>query len=92
MIFPFEVSFADIEADPDPFISAVFSSLETEFLVMPKGEGFIDYSTFEQGYECLKRATAGFRDVSPEPIWQAALQTPMVLIVLRATLGFTPSE
>ena len=29
---------------------------------MPKGRGFIEFPTFEAGYEALKRATGSFRD------------------------------
>ncbi len=82
----------EIEADPDIFISAVFSCLESEFLIMPKGDGFIDYPTFERGYEILKQATNGFNNIDKEPIAKAAFQNPMIIIVLRTMLGFTPPE
>jgi hypothetical protein len=53
MKFPFELSFAEVQADLDSSVTAVFSCLESEFLVMPKGIGFIDYPVFERGYEAL---------------------------------------
>jgi hypothetical protein len=56
-IIPFEVPFKQIEASIDAYVSAIFSTLESEFLVLPKGWGIIEYSTFEMGYEVLKRAT-----------------------------------
>lgn len=90
--YPFEVSYQEIEADPDPFVSAIFSLLESEFLVLPKGEGFIDYPVFEQAYEALKQATGGFSNLTGEVILAAAKQTPLILIVLRTMLGFTPPE
>ncbi|MCL6638907.1 MAG: hypothetical protein K6T80_04390 [Firmicutes bacterium] len=92
MKFPFEVPFSELEANPDIYISAVFSCLESEFLVLPRGEGFVDYPVFEKGYETLKQATNGFKNITPEIIADAALQTPMVIIVLRTMLGFTPPE
>lgn len=92
MRYAFEVPFSELEANPEPFVSAVFSSLESEFLVMPKGRGFVDYPVFERAYEVLKRATAGFQDLRVDPIMKACLQTPMVVIVVRTILGFTPSE
>ncbi len=55
MKYPFEVDYQEILADPDCFVTAVVSSLASEFLVLPKGEGFIDYPQFETGYEALKR-------------------------------------
>ena len=60
MKYPFEAEFSEIEATPEPFVSAVFSSLASEFLTLPKGDGFVDYAAFESGYEALKRATGGF--------------------------------
>jgi len=60
MKYPFEVPFEELKANPDVFISAVFSCLESEFLIMPKGDGFIEYPAFEKGYESLKMATNGF--------------------------------
>lgn len=49
MKFPFEVPFDKVLKNPGIYIDAVFSCLESEFLVMSKGAGFIDYPTFEQG-------------------------------------------
>lgn len=58
--FPFEVTVSIIQENPDPFVSVVFSCLESEFLVLPKGVGFVEYPVFEQGYEALKQETGGF--------------------------------
>lgn len=71
MRFPFEVSFSEVRADLDAFVTAVFSCLESEFLVMPKGAGFVEYPVFERGYEALKQATSGFRDVSSDFLLRA---------------------
>ena len=60
MKYPFELPFAEVQADLDAYVTAVFSCLESEFLIMPKGLGFIDYPVFEQCYEALKQATKGF--------------------------------
>lgn len=51
---PFEVSFEEVKSDLDIYVSSVFSCLESEFMVMPKGPGFVEYPAFEQGYEALK--------------------------------------
>jgi hypothetical protein len=92
MIYPFEADYAEIQGDPEPFITAVFSSLESEFLVMPKGNGFIDYPVFEAGYESLKRISNGFTNLPPAVIIEHAMTNPVCLIVLRAMMGFNPSE
>jgi hypothetical protein len=47
MKYPFEVSFTELEANPDVYIDAVFSCLESEFLVMPRGDGFVEYPVSE---------------------------------------------
>ncbi len=92
MKYPFEVEFSEIEASPEPFVSAVFSSLASEFLTLPKGDGFVDYAAFESGYEALKRATGGFAMLPPAQVLQAVLESPITLVVLRSMLGLTPPE
>lgn len=92
MPFPFEVPFEAVEADLDTFVNVVFDSLHSEFLTMPKGEGFVEYPVFERGYETLKRTTRGFRDVTPKAVIDAVYETPIAFIVLRTVLGFTPPE
>ncbi len=90
--YPFEASYEEIQRDPDPFVSAIFSSLESEFLVLPKGKGFIEYPLFEDAYERLKLATGAFNNLAPDIVLEVVKQHPLTLIVIRAMLGFTPSE
>ena len=90
--YPFEATFDEIIADPDPYVSLIFDSLESTFLFMPKGAGFIEYPVFEQGYETLKKATKNFSTISAEEICKVILKTPISFIVIRAILGFTPPE
>jgi hypothetical protein len=92
MKFPFEVPFSEVEANLDEFVTAVFSCLASEFLVMPKGIGFIDYSVFEKGYEALKQATSAFENFTQESILRVAFDVPISIIVIRTMLGFTPPE
>ncbi len=92
MPFPFEVPFDEVRDHLDRFVDAVFGSLESEFLVMPRGDGFVDFPTFEAGYERLKRETSGFREVTPEQVAAAVLDQPISLIVLRCMLGFSQPE
>ena len=92
MPFPFEVGFDEVRSDLDAYVDAVFGCLESEFLVMPKGKGFVEFPVFEEGYEALKRATKGFRTVTPDTLSPVVFETPIVLIVLRCMLGFTPPE
>jgi len=92
MKFPFEVAYKDVEADLDQYVTAIFSCLESEFLIMPKGDGFVEYPVFEQGYEALKQATVGFRNLSPEVVMECVKAVPVAVIVIRTIMGFTPPE
>ncbi len=90
--YPFEVGFDEVQANLDTYVSRVFSTLKSEFLVLPKGKGFVEYAEFEQAYEALKKATGGFENLSPDIVLQAVIDTPLILVVLRTMLGFTPPE
>jgi len=88
----FEVPFERVEANPDAYISAIFSYLESEFLVMPKGEGFVEYAAFEDAYESLKQASTNFTNITSAALRQVIFEKPLTMIVLRSMLGFTPPE
>jgi hypothetical protein len=91
-IYPFEASLKSILKNPDDYVDAVFSCLESEFLVMPKGAGFIDYPVFENGYEILKTATNGFSNFKAKDLLDVILEKPILIVVMRTILGFTPPE
>lgn len=91
-IFPFEATEQELQAEPEIFVAAVRRLLESEFLVLPRGDGFVDFPTFDRGYEELKKATGGFSSMSPQAINRTVLSAPIVLLVLRSMLGFTPPE
>jgi hypothetical protein len=91
-IYPFEATPEEIGLDPESYVDSVFSCLESEFLVMPKGAGFVEYPVFERGYEALKAATEGFSDIDPDKIFPMTVSEPISIVVLRAMLGFTPPE
>ncbi len=92
MTYPFEASFDELQANLDAYVDQVFACLSSEFLVMPKGPGFVEFPIFDAGYEALKRATANFEQVTPEKVLPAVYDQPISLIVLRCMLGFTPPE
>jgi hypothetical protein len=89
---PFEVPFAEVRANLDVFVDEVFLSLQSEFMTLPKGPGFVDYPVFEQGYETLKRATQDFRVLAPDQVLATVYAVPIAFIVLRTMLGFSPPE
>lgn len=92
MPFRFEVDYNDPTLAFEPLVNEVFSELKSTFLEMPRGDGFIDYPTFEQGFQALKRATDAFTVVSPATVETAVSAMPISFIVFRAILGFTPPE
>jgi hypothetical protein len=92
LMYPFEAPFDEILKDSERYVDAIFSGLESEFLVMPMGAGFLEYPVFERGYEALKAATKGFSQLEPTEVLSATLAQPISIVVLRTMLGFTPSE
>lgn len=92
MPLPFEASLSRLRADPDSYVDSVFEMLDSSFLTVPKGRGFVEYPVFERGYEALKKATRGFREVTADRVIVAATGAPMALVVLRSILGFSPPE
>lgn len=90
--YPFEAPLDEIMRDAERYVDAVFSCLESEFLIMPKGVGFIDYPIFERGYEALKTATKGFSDLDSAKVLPVTMAEPISIVVLRTMLGFTPPE
>lgn len=90
--YPFEASADEVAKHADLYVDAVFSCLESEFLVMPKGNGFVEYPLFESAYEAVKIATAGFHQLEPDKLLSLVLAKPVSIVVLRTMLGFTPPE
>ena len=92
MPFRFDVNYEDPSLYFDPIVDEVFEELRSTFLEMPRGDGFVDYATFETGYQALKRATDAFVNVTSTTVEAAIEATPISFIVFRAILGFTPPE
>lgn len=90
--YPFESPYAEIETNVDAFIDALFETLQSAFLLMPRGPGFITYQDFQQAYEVLKRHTAGFGVIDLKNVLEALKEDALAFVVLRTMLGFTPPE
>ena len=88
----FDVDYNDPALAFEPLVDEVFQELQSNFLEMPRGEGFTDYGTFERGYQALKAATNDFTNVSVATIEGAVQAVPISFIVFRSILGFTPPE
>ena len=88
----FDVDYNDPGIAWDPLVDEVFGELTSSFLEMPKGEGFIDYPTFEKGYQALKRRTDSFNALTADNVLGAVREVPIAFIVFRCILGFSPPE
>jgi hypothetical protein len=88
----FEADYGDPALLFDPLVDEVFAELKSTFIEMPRGDGFIDYATFERGYQALKRSTDAFAEVTPATVVAAVEAVPVAFIVFRSILGFTPPE
>jgi hypothetical protein len=88
----FEIDYRRAGIEWDPLVDEVFGELKSSFIELPKGEGFIDYPTFEKGYQTLKRCTDAFAKLTPETVLTAIREVPIAFIVFRCILGFSPPE
>ena len=89
---PFELTQIELEQHIEEMVTATISDLSSEFLLMPKGNGFTAYSEFQGAYEVLKRKTSGFESLTVENVQAALLENSLTLGVLRSILGMTAPE
>lgn len=93
ILHPFLYDVANLTGDAlDPYVAAVCNSLTSNFLSMPRGDGFIEYPLFDDAYETLKRNTNAFEILDAEALTGLVLQKPLILAVLRTIAGFSPPE
>lgn len=88
----FEIDYKDPTIVWEPLVDEVFGELKSSFIEMPKGEGFIDYPTFEKGYQALKRRTDAFANLTVDSVLAAVGEAPIAFVVFRCILGFSPPE
>lgn len=89
---PFELSPQTLKEHLEEMVSATFSDLQSQFLVLPKGPHFVEYSDFQDAYEALKRETNGFAMLTEETVWAALRSSALSFMVLRTILGVSPPE
>ena len=92
MMYPFEVGASDLEDCLENLVDATFSDLQSQFLVLPRGPGFIEYQDFQQAYETLKSQTSAFTKLDITSVWNALADDALVFVVVRTILGFSPPE
>jgi hypothetical protein len=89
---PFEVDLEFMQAHLDEMVDATFADLQSQFLVLPQGDHFVDYRDFQAAYEVLKRCTNAFDAFTPQEIWTALGENALTFLVLRTILGLSPPE
>ncbi len=93
---PFEVSYVELTDDIDFYVERVFDAIKSDyladFLVLPRGSGFVSSRHFVEGYEALVDATECFRALDADALFNTIAKVPMALIVIRTILGLSPPE
>lgn len=92
MRHPFELDENDLRDHLDEMVRVTVSDLVSEFLLLPKGEGFVEYVDFHDAFEVLKRQTTNFTDFTVGSVSQAIRDNSRAFLVLRTILGMTPPE
>jgi hypothetical protein len=91
-IYPFAATEQELRANLDQYVDSFIGSLCTFFLTMPKGSDFIEFARFQAAYETLKGDSADFKEFSAATVLSAVRRDPLVLVILRTMLGFSPPE
>ena len=89
---PFEIASEDLQDQLEGLVDATFSDLQSQFLVLPRGDNFVEYRDFQGAYEVLRRRTNAFADFSEGRVWNALRENSLCLTVVRTMLGMSPPE
>lgn len=90
--YPFQAAPDQLLNNIETYIDGFIQSLQSFFLVMPKGQEFVDFPIFQQAYQALRNGTNTFQQFSPQVVSAVVQQNALVLVVLRTMLGFSPPE
>ncbi|MDQ3819517.1 MAG: hypothetical protein M3362_17820, partial [Acidobacteriota bacterium] len=89
---PFEVDSDYLRDHLEEMVDITFSDLQSQFLVLPKGNNFVDYREFQEAYEVLKRHTSAFTVFTNEAVWEALREHSLCFLIIRTILGVSPPE
>lgn len=92
VVFPFELRPDELVVRLDEMVDAVWNTLQSDFMTLPKGAGFLAYERFAAAYEVLRLTTKGFNNFALDTLWAAFQKDPVVFIVIRTLLGMQPPE
>ena len=71
---------------------SILDSLQSYFVDMPRGTGFLDASDFKKSFEGLRTATKQGLDFTPATVLVAVRDDSRAWVALRAIAGMTPPE
>lgn len=92
MPHPFELDPQLLAERLDEMVEVTFQDIQSQFLVLPKGNGFVEYGGFQAAYEVLKRHTNAFSAFTEQTVWTACEEDSLAFVVLRTILGVSPPE
>jgi len=73
-------------------IDVTVADIQSQFLVMPMGNNYVPYPSFQDAYEILKQETSAFANFQDSTVWDALRRDALVLLVLRTIFGVSPPE
>lgn len=89
---PFQADRSTLIANLERFVDITIADLTSEFLILPKGSGFIEFEDFRDAYEVLKASTHAFHRFSLAEVLEALRANSRAFVVIRAMLGLTAPE
>jgi hypothetical protein len=92
MPHPFELSREALVDNLEAMVDVTFGDITSQFLTLPKGNGYIPFEEFQNAYETLKRETGAFKSFTEPTVWASLRSDSLVLVVLRTILGLSPPE
>ena len=87
MAHPFELDQAELAEQLENMVQTTMSDLKSEFLEVPKGEGFIEYPDFRDAFEDLKRQTENFTDFTVTTVHHAVRTNSRILEPVMDLVG-----
>jgi len=89
---PFEAELSGLDAKLDGYVEQVFTDLQSDILILPKGESMAELDQFKSSYAVLKRHTNDLAKVTVGNLISAIEEDSVVFILVRVMLGLTPTE
>lgn len=89
---PFEITPPDLQDQIEDLVDATFSDIQSQFLVLPRGDHFVEYPEFQTAFEILRRRTNAFEDFTESSVWRALHENSLCFCVIRTMLGMSPPE